>query len=69
MKVGDLVRINNKDKTIFPESEGKIGLILRMVKRIYIPAAKVLVMGEICEWDLEELEVVVLFESQREVIY
>ena len=65
MKVGDLVRINNRDKTLFIESkgkiiesEGKIGLILRMVQRKYVSAAIVLVMGEICEWYLDELEVI-----------
>jgi hypothetical protein len=31
-------------------------VIVAMAKRLYIPAAKVMVLGEVAEFDLEELE-------------
>lgn len=59
MEVGDLVRINNWDKTLFPESEGKVGVILEVkVTNIFVLVAKVLAMGGIYEWELDELEVI-----------
>ncbi len=57
MKVGDVVRIRN-DISVhpqWPESEGQIGVIIAMAKRLHVPAAKVMVLGEIFEWDLYEL--------------
>ncbi len=36
--------------------EGQIGVIVALAKRLYIPAAKVMVLGEICEFDIDELE-------------
>ena len=58
MKVGDLVWIS---KTVdcaqlWPEVVGHIGVIICMAKRIHIPAARVMVLGEIAEFDLDELE-------------
>jgi hypothetical protein len=32
-------------------------MIIREAKRLYIPSAKVLVLGEIAEFDLDELEI------------
>ena len=58
MRVGDIVKIRN-DISVhpqWPESEGQIGVIIAMAKRLHIPAAKVMVLGEIFEWDLDELE-------------
>ena len=66
MKVGEIVRIKtgggffeeDEDTTChWPESKGQIGIIVEEAKRLYIPAAKVLVLGEIAEFDLDELEV------------
>jgi hypothetical protein len=62
--VGDMVRIHNDigpdgDPMIdgcWPESEGQIGVVIALAKRLYIPAAKVMVLGEIAEFDLTELE-------------
>ena len=54
MKVGDLVRTN--------DSSGPIGVILELTKRLYIPAAEVLVGGEVMEFDIEELWV--FYESR-----
>lgn len=58
MEVGDIVRIKQEDGTngIWPEAEGEIGVIVAMAKRLHIPAAKVMVLGEIAEFDLDELE-------------
>jgi len=67
MKVGDLVRVKTgsgvfeegEDTTCYwPESKGQIGVIIAKTKRLYIPAAKVLVLGEVAEFDLEELEII-----------
>ena len=61
--VGDIVRIKGnfqvehaKEET-WPEVYGQIGVIVAMAKRLYIPAAKVMVLGEVAEFDLDELEV------------
>ena len=59
--VGDMVRIHNDigpDGTLdgWPESEGQIGVVVALAKRLYIPAAKVMVLGEVAEFDLTELE-------------
>ena len=58
--VGDIVRIHNEDgtDTFWPESEGEVALVVEMAKRLHNPAAKVLVLGDIAEWDLDELEVI-----------
>ena len=58
MKVGDIVRIryDNSVHPAWPESEGQIGMIVALAKRLYIPAAKVMVLGEVAEFDLTELE-------------
>ena len=67
MNVGDLVRIKTgsgafeegEDTTCYwPESKGQIGVIIAKTKRLYIPAAKVLVLGEVAEFDLEGLEII-----------
>ena len=62
MKVGDIVRIKgnfqvqNAPEVTWPECYGQIGVIVAMAKRLYIPAAKVMVLGEVAEFDLDELE-------------
>ena len=48
MKVGDLVTTDNS-------SRGPIGVVVELTKRLYIPAAKVLIKGEVMEFDAEEL--------------
>ena len=59
MKVGDMVRIFQIDPSPqWPEAEGKLGIVVTMTKRLHIPAAKVMILGEIAEFDLDELEVV-----------
>ncbi len=59
MKVGDMVRIFQIDRRPqWPEAEGKLGIVVAMTKRLHIPAAKVMVLGEIAEFDLNELEIV-----------
>ena len=58
MKVGDIVRINEEEPVIWTEAQGQLGMIVSFGKRLYIPEAKVLVLGEIAEFDLDELEAV-----------
>ena len=38
--------------------EGEVALVLELTKRLYIPAASILVLGEVAEFDLDELEVI-----------
>lgn len=65
MKVGDMVQIktgsgyfeDGEETTCYwPESKGQIGVIVALAKRLHIPAAKVMVLGEVAEFDLDELE-------------
>jgi hypothetical protein len=65
MKVGDMVQIKtgsgyfgagDEVTCYWPESKGQIGVIVAMAKRLYIPAAKVMVLGEVAEFDIDELE-------------
>jgi hypothetical protein len=64
INIGDIVRIKgnfqvrNAPEVMWPEVYGQIGVIVEMAKRLYIPAAKVLVLGDIAEFDLDELEVI-----------
>ena len=54
MKVGNLVRTD--------DTSGPIGIVVELTKRLYIPAANVLVGGEVMEFDIEELWV--FYESR-----
>ena len=59
MKIGDMVRIKSEDahRTLtWPEVYGQVGVIVALAKRLYIPAAKVMVLGEVAEFDIDELE-------------
>ena len=62
MNVGDIVRIKGNyqvqhaKEEVWPEVYGQIGVIVAMAKRLYIPAAKVMVLGEIAEFDIDELD-------------
>jgi hypothetical protein len=65
MKVGDIVRIKTgsgyfeegeSTTCYWSESKGQIGVIIKMAKRLYIPAAKVMLLGEVAEFDIDELE-------------
>ena len=47
MKIGDLIRTD--------DTSGPIGIVVELTKRLYIPAAKVLVEGEVMEFDIEKL--------------
>tara|TARA_A100001515_G_C4466869_1_gene175520 strand:- start:39 stop:224 length:186 start_codon:yes stop_codon:yes gene_type:complete len=57
MNVGDAVRIN-ATHVVWDEAQGQIGVVIALAKRLYIPAAKVMVLGEVAEWDQDELEVI-----------
>ncbi len=61
LAVGDIVRINTfgngrRVHSSWPESEGQIGVVIGLAKRLYIPAAKVMVLGQVAEFDEDELE-------------
>ena len=61
MKVGDLVRVKDNQRgfdglIVWHEFLGKVGVIVADAKRMHVPAAKVIIAGEIAEFDLEELE-------------
>lgn len=56
MKVGDMVRIDSDDPIVWSEAEGQIGIIVAMAKRLYVPAVKVMVVGEVAEFDLNEVK-------------
>ena len=48
MKVGDLVTTDDS-------SRGPVGVVLELVKRLYNPTVKVLIEGEVIEFDIAEL--------------
>ena len=57
LEVGDIVRINAAHGgRMWPEAQGQIGVIIALAKRLYIPAAKVMVLGQVSEFDEDELE-------------
>ena len=64
MKAGDLIRVKdwaeNRDQEslIWNEFMGKVGVIIAMAKRRHFPAAKVLVKGEVADFDFDELEAI-----------
>jgi len=67
MNIGDIVRIKtgsgyfeeDENTTCYwPESKGRIGVIVGQAIRLHIPAVKVLVLGDVSEWDEDELELV-----------
>ena len=58
MRIGDLVRIKQQYPEDWPEAEDCVGVIVSFGKRLYIPAAKVMVLCEFVEFDLDELEVI-----------
>lgn len=58
MKVGDIVRIRQSHPLDWLEANGQVGIVTALVKRLYIPAARVMVLGEEAEFDMDELELV-----------
>ena len=60
MAVGDIVQINQDPLPVANswavEAQGQIGVVVALAKRLYVPAAKVMVLGEVAEFDLDELE-------------
>jgi len=54
--VGDAVQIFQDYPDDWIEAENQVGLIVGFGKRLHIPAAKVLVLGEVAEFDLTELQ-------------
>lgn len=43
---------------VWEEAQGQVGMIVSFGKRLYIPEAKVMILGEIAQYDLDELEVI-----------
>jgi len=58
LKVGDLVKIKQKYILDWEEAEGRLGVVIAETMRLFIPAASVLVLGEVTEFDIDEIEVV-----------
>jgi hypothetical protein len=57
VKVGDIVRVFQVDPDNWIEAENEIGIVVGLAKRLYVPAAKVMVAGKVAEFDLSELQV------------
>ncbi len=57
---GDLVRVHDDgcSNSGTLHAAGETGLVIKMAKRLYIPAAKIMISGEILEYDLDELKLV-----------
>ena len=67
MKVGDMIRVKDgagyyedgEDTTCYwPESKGQIGVVVEMISNLSFTAAKVMVLGELAEFDARGLEVI-----------
>ena len=55
LAVGDIVRVN-ATHVVWDEAQGQVGVVIALAKRLYIPAAKVMVLGQVAEFDEDELE-------------
>ncbi len=58
VKIVGMANAPTNTSAIWPECYHKIGVIIAHARRLYIPAAKVMILGEVAEFDLTELEVV-----------
>ena len=58
MKPGDLVRIKPTGRGWggYHELEGRIAVVLAEATRRHVPAVKIMVLGEVIEFDIDELE-------------
>jgi hypothetical protein len=56
VKPGDMVMIRRLGVEDELWADGEVGLVLELTKRLYIPAANILVLGEVAQFDLDELE-------------
>ena len=58
MKPGDLVRVKTGLRWHDPHAdlEGRIAVVLAEATRRHVPAVKVMVLGEVIEFDIDELE-------------
>ena len=65
MKIGDMVRVKTGDgcyedgettTCFWPESKGQIGVVVEMISSLSFSAAKIIVLGEIAEFDVSGLE-------------
>lgn len=57
MKIGDMVKVQTPkgQRNLWPESEGQTGVVVEIVKRMYIPAVRVFILGQVAEFDQWEL--------------
>ena len=64
MKVGDIVRVKGAPEdshmsgSVWPECPGQIGIVVQEAHRCYVPTMKIMVRGEVAEFDWDELEVI-----------
>jgi hypothetical protein len=63
INIGDLVRVKTYDgrykggEQIWHEFMGKVGVIIAEAMRLHIPAFKIMIDGELIEFDHDEVEV------------
>ncbi len=62
MRVGDLIRVKHHSLSsssikVWNVFMGKIGIIVGSGRRLHIPAFKVMLLGEVVEFDHDEIEV------------
>tara|TARA_Y100001970_G_C14246651_1_gene868756 strand:+ start:1657 stop:1845 length:189 start_codon:yes stop_codon:yes gene_type:complete len=61
MKIGDIVRVKTREGAHHHHDTrwwGLVGVIIAEAKRIHVPSFKVLLGGEIIEFDYDEIELV-----------
>jgi hypothetical protein len=64
MKIGDMVlikgnfQVRNASKVHWPECYGQFGMVIDHANRLHVPAVKVMVLGDVVEFDIDELEVI-----------
>jgi len=56
IRIGDIVRIRHVACSMWPDAAGQIGIIIAESPRGFIPAWRVLILGEIAQFDVEEME-------------
>jgi hypothetical protein len=64
LNIGDIVKINQNYPDSWQDANGQCGIVIGFGKRLHIPAAKIFVLGEICEFDLDEIDKVRAFDQK-----
>ena len=56
IEVGDMVTVKQHYPDDWREAQDQPGIVIGFGKRLHVPAVKILVLGEIAEFDLDEVE-------------